>query len=289
MYTDSINGKDAVRVIYNPNIIHCWAFTSPRVTRDFIDFFQKTIPAPNPIAPDNQVWQWKVLFETLGIIGFFMFLVYFILLLLETSFFSPLKAREPALPAEVNRKGKAWMWRGLSLSARPLLSHCLGNQSYQSTCLVQPVASLDVRVLVISHRFVYFKAVKLGEILKFAPFFVFFYLINSIAMNVFNYIKIGGRAWNTVLMCIFSALGPVILLVIFYTCFVITGLLPPDSLAWGAGTMIMWIYPMVVVLPVGTVISRVIYKKTRNPYIPGIAYSLIITVMLCTNTLTYLI
>jgi hypothetical protein len=135
-----------------------------------------------------------------------------------------------------------------------------------------------------------FKAVKLGEILKFAPFFVFFYLINSIAMNVFNYIKIGGREWvNTLLMCIFNVLGPVILLVIFYTCFTITGLLPTDSLVWGAGTMIMWIYPMVVVLPVGTVISRVIYKKTRNPYIPGIAYSLIIAVMLCTNTLTYMI
>ncbi len=363
MYTENINGKDSVRVIYNPNINHTWALISSQVTYDIIDFFQKAIPAPNPIAADNQIWQWKVFFETLGVIGFFMFLVYFITVMLETRFFGVLKAREPVLPAEINRKGKAWLWWGLTASALfsalsyPIIwivglltQPAFFNQSQPwvlglwslatglftllllfltyrryakanglnlwdqgvflsrdkiwKTILLGVLAAIctysivfvtnyffttDFRFWII-FRFRAFDAVKFTEILKFIPFFVFFYVMNSIAMNVFNYVKIGKKGWvNTLLMCIFNILGTVILLVVFYAGFLITGLLPTDRIGWGLGTMIFMIYPMAAVLPVATVINRIIYKKTRNPYISSIAFSLIITTMTCTNVLTYLI
>jgi isoprenylcysteine carboxyl methyltransferase (ICMT) family protein YpbQ len=42
----------------------------------------------------------------------------------------------------------------------------------------------------------------------------------------------------------------------------------------------------VVILPVFAVISRILYKTTKNPYLAGIIMALIITVMSCTNTLT---
>ena len=363
MYTENIDGKDAVRVIYNPSIIHCRGYLSIRATRDFIDFFQKAMPAPNPLAAGNQVWQWKVFFETVGIVGFFMFLVYFILVLLETRFFGVLKAREPVLAAEVDRKGKAWLWWGLTVSAlfaaisfpivwvigqlaqpaffnqwQPwvlglwsvsmglitLLILFLNYRRYAKakglnlreqgvvlskdkllkSVLLGVLAAVCTYSLVFLTNYFFttdfrfwfiltfraFDAVKLSAILKFMPFFVFFYVINSIAMNVFNYVKIGKKEWvNTLVMAVFNTLGPILLIVAFYSYFFTTGLLPTDRLAWGLGTMIMWIYSMVAVLPIATVINRIIYKKTRNPYISSIAFSLIITTMMCTFTLTYLI
>ena len=362
-YSEKINGKDAIRIIYTPAVIHAWAYFSDVVTGNFIDFFQKAMPAPNPMATDNQVWQWKVFFEVIGLIGFFLFLVNFILVLLETKFFGVLKAAEPVVPTVVNRKGKAWMWWGLSLSAlfaalsfpivwiisqvlQPsffnlwhpwvigiwsltsglftLLILFLNYRRYAKrnglslrdqgvilskdklwkSVLLGVMAAVCTYSIVFITTYLFnanfrfwdfftiraFDASKIPNILKFFPFFLIFYIINSIAMNVFNYIKIGKKEWlNTLLMCIFNILGVIVLFFIFYSEFLSTGLLPTDRIYWGLGTMIMWLYPLVTALPLATVINRFIYKKTRNPYISSIAFSLIITTMTCTATLSYLI
>jgi hypothetical protein len=135
-----------------------------------------------------------------------------------------------------------------------------------------------------------FTADKFDEILKMLPFFVFFFVINSIAMNVFNFVKINRKEWvNTLIMAIFNALGPLLVLIVFYSIFLTTGLLPTDKLGFGVGSLVFWIMPMIIILPVATVLSRIIYKATRNPYLPGIAFSIIITTMLCTNAVTTLI
>jgi pimeloyl-ACP methyl ester carboxylesterase len=362
-YLQNIDGKEAVRIIYTPTVIHMWAFFSKQVTGDFIGFFQKAMPAPAAKAPGNQVWQWKAFFEGIGVIGLFIFFVNCILALLKTKFFGVLRAKGPVLPAAADRKGKAWMWWGLTLNALfsaisfpviwaignlnqvtffnqwhpwvlglwslitglfSLLILFLNYRKYakarglnlreQGVFLSGDMAGKSVLLGVLTavctfalvfagnyffttdyclwalFAFRAFDANKFPVILKFAPFFVFFYVINSIAMNIFNYIKIGKKEWvNILIMCVFNILGIVILLAAFYVPFLITGLLPTDRLSWGVGTLIMWVCPIVAVLPVGTVINRVVYKKTRNPYIAGIAFSLIITTMLCNNTLTYLI
>jgi pimeloyl-ACP methyl ester carboxylesterase len=362
-YVQNIDGKEALRIMYTPAVLHMWAFMSKKVTGEFIEFFQKAMPAPAAKAPGNQVWQWKAFFEAMGIIGLFMFFVNFIAVLLKTKFFGTLGAKEPVRPAVVDRKGKAWLWRGLVLNALfsaisfpvmwavgllnqvrffnqwhpwvlglwslvtglfALLIMFLNYRRYakprglnlrkQGVFLSGEAAIKSILLGLLTAAAVYaivfaadyffaadyclwaffsfraFDANKLPVILKFAPFFVFFYVIHSIAMNVFNYIQIGKKEWvNTLILCIFSALGTVILLAAFYIPFLITGLLPVDRLAWGLGTMIMWTYPMAAVLPTATVLNRIIYKKTRNPYIGGIAFSLMVTTMLCNNTLTYLI
>jgi hypothetical protein len=363
VYTETIDGKEAIRVLYNPDITHCRGYLSIEATRDFIDFFQNAMPAPDPLPAGDQVWPWKVFFEALGLVGFFIFLVSFILALLETKFFGVLKAREPVEAAEVDRKGKKWLWWGLALCAlfsaisypiiwavgqlaQPaffnqwepwaigLWSVCMGlftllflvlnyrkyfrakglslrekgvfmsKDKLLKSILLGVLAAVCTYFLVFLSTYFFttdfrfwfilafraFDAVKLSAILKFALFFVFFYVINSIAMNVFNYVKIGKKEWvNTVVMSVFNTLGPVLLLIGFYSYFFTTGLLPVDHVAWGLGTMILWIYPMVAILPIATVINRIIYKKTRNPYISSIAFALIVTGMICTSTLTYLI
>jgi pimeloyl-ACP methyl ester carboxylesterase len=363
MYTENIDGKDAVRVVDTPNVDHPWGIMDSDVVNDCVAFFQKTILVPNPIAPDNQIWQWKDFFETIGIIGFFMFFVNFILVLLKTRFFGVLKAQESVLPAEATRKGKKWLWGGLITSV--IVSAVSYPVIYVVSILTQPaffnqeqpyvlgvwsvfMGLVTLLILFLNYRryskanglnlreqgvflskdkiwktillgvltaactyFIVFltnyffgtdfrfwffftlrafDAVKFSEILKFLPFFVFFFVINSIAMNVFNFIKIGKKEWvNTLLMAIFNTLGPILVLVVFYSYFISNGLMPTDSLKWGLGSIVFWLYPTVAVLPLATVLSRIIYKATRNPYLPSIAFSLIITIMLCTNDLTYLI
>ena len=363
MYTENINGKDAIRVIDTPNIDHPWGIMSSQVVNDCVAFFQKTIPAPNPIAAGNQVWQWKDFFETIGILGFFMFFVNFILVMLKTSFFGVLKAQEPVLPAETTRKGKKWLWGGLIISALvsavsyPIIfivglmtqpaffnqeqPYVLGvwsvlmglvtlfilflnyrryskasglnlreqgvflskDKVWKTILLGVLAAACSYFIAFVTHyffgtdfRFWFiftfrpFDAVKFTEILRFLPFFLFFFVINSIAMNVFNFVKMGKKEWvNTLLMAIFNTLGPVLLLTAFYAYFLTSGLMPLDTLGWGLGSMVFWVYPMVAILPLATVLSRIIYKATRNPYLPSIAFSLIVVTMLCTNQLTYLI
>jgi len=361
MYTENINGKDAIRVVYTPTLIHAWAFMSSKVTSECVEFFQKSFPAPNPIVSGNQIYQVKIFFETIGLIGFFMFLVNFILVMLKTKFFGVLKTDRPMQLREVDRKGKSWLWWGLSLSAlfsaisflivwilgqvfepaffnqnQPwvlgiwslvnglftLLILILNYRRYAKpnglnlyeqgvfmskdklgkSILLGVLAAVCTYSLVFLSNYFFttdfrfweiavrpFTADKIPDILKFMLLFVAFYVINSIAMNVFNYIKIGKKEWvNTLVMCIFNVLGVLILFIIFYGCFLTTGLLPTDHFAWGVGTLVMWAYPVVFLLPIGTVINRIIYKQTRNPYISSIAFALIVTTMTCTFTLSWL-
>ena len=39
-------------------------------------------------------------------------------------------------------------------------------------------------------------------------------------------------------------------------------------------------------LPAGAVLDRKLFKVTRNPYLGGMIFALIMTIMACTNTLT---
>ncbi len=110
MYQQTIDGKDVVRVIYNPTITHPWSPFSSQSTTDVINFFNTTFPAPNPIAASNQVWQIKVFFNTLGLIGFTMFILSFAILMLFTQFFSTLRAKETIAIRSINNIGRIWFW-----------------------------------------------------------------------------------------------------------------------------------------------------------------------------------
>ena len=54
-----------------------------------------------------------------------------------------------------------------------------------------------------------------------------------------------------------------------------------------ANMQVVWLFPMLVVLPVAAIISRKIYRATNNPYLPGIILGIIVTMISCSNTLTW--
>ena len=116
-----------------------------------------------------------------------------------------------------------------------------------------------------------------------------YYIAASVAANSFNNNTLGSkdgkRTWvNTAVLAVFAAIPPVALLAIQYATFFSTGFL-----AWSVGHMqIVWLFPVVVFLPVTTIISRRIFRETGNPYLPGIINGILVTLIACSNTLTWL-
>ena len=112
-YTE--DGAD--RIVYTPAETHPWGTISKTTVTSQLEFWEKVFGAPTPIAAGAQVWQVKEIFTTIGLIGFGIFLVAFTRALLTTRAFAGLKYEAPAELASTSRKGLAWFWGGLAVSA----------------------------------------------------------------------------------------------------------------------------------------------------------------------------
>lgn len=101
IYTQKIDGEEAIRVIYKTSTVHMGAFYSKKAISGVTSFFDASLSAPNTIASTNQIWQLKQLFNTIGLVGFFMFLISFTLVIVSKfSYFKELslkKTKEPVL------------------------------------------------------------------------------------------------------------------------------------------------------------------------------------------------
>ncbi len=364
VYTESIDGKDAMRVIYNPAIIHPWSHFSKQSTTDTIEFFDQALGAPNPIPASNQVWQWKEFFNFVGLVGFAMFIVNFAILMASTPFFASIKKKDVAAPRAFAKGGKLWFWGSISLAAifgavtyLPILNN-VGSFSMAKSPWAQSspwgvscwaaitgvfailsmllsyhlhlkkngattesiglkigaknlgkTVLLALIVVVVSYGCVFFAdyffktdfriwvlGVKAfdAKVLYTAVFpylllFSTYYIAASVAANSFNNntlgMKKGKREWvNTTVLAVFSAIPPLVLLAIQYITFFSTGFL-----AWDTGNMqIVWLFPVLVFLPVTTILSRKIFREIGNPYLPGIINGILVTLIACSNTLTWL-
>ena len=358
MYTESVDGQDAIRVIYTPDIIHPWSHFSYKSTVGTIEFFDAALDAPISIAPTNQVWQWKVVSNTIGLIGFFMFMVSFALVLAKTSFFN-MTVEEPVAPRAISKSGKIWFFGSLILGVAfasvtyfPILTYFKGASGYvpgvsqsspmsvsmwaaacglfaiismvvsyfcygkkngvdlaeigvkislkqlgktillagivvSSMLIILGVADYlfmaDFRIWVVAFRA--FKLEQLG--ITFAPYaflFLIYYVANAVATNCFNYNTVGGKnKWVNITLCAVAAgLVAVILLLLQYIPY-----FSGRDLMWPHNNMYgVWLFPMLVTLPGAAVVSRIIYKETKNPYLPGIICGIIVAIMSCSNTLT---
>lgn len=122
--------------------------------------------------------------------------------------------------------------------------------------------------------------------LKYLPFFLVFYVANSVAINCFNYVKVGKKEWiNTALLALFNSLAIIIIVVIQYAVFFKSG----HPYFTSVSTIVeIWLFPIIVILMVAAVISRKIYRATNNPYLAGLINALVITMISVSNTLTQL-
>ena len=102
-YEQNIDGQIAIRAIHTPAITHPWAHFSTDCVAFGAEFFDRALVTPNFIPHDSQIWQWKAAFNALGIVGFFMFVVFAALALLDTPCFAVLKAETPVEPWPARR------------------------------------------------------------------------------------------------------------------------------------------------------------------------------------------
>lgn len=357
-YTKLIDGVTASRIIYNPYQIHPWNHISATCAASGIEFFENAFGAPNPIPANRQIWQAKVAFNFVGLIGFLMFIVTFTKALLHTEAFASLRAsgEVKAAPPLGTTTAKVWFWGSSVLIA--LLAGIVYLKIYPWTAATRPpffpqfptyyigmwsvILGLIILVgLVLNYHFYakkhglslrdtgaaigiaallktiglaltvvaasfglvfladyFFKADfrlwvltvrtftpdKIGIALKYLPFFLTYYIVNSVAINCFNYFAIGKKEWiNTAVVAGFAALAPVVMVAIHYITFFAVG----EPYFKGVSNIVgIWLFPIVVYLPVAAVVSRKIYRATRNPYLPGLIFGTIVTLIACSNTLT---
>jgi dienelactone hydrolase len=119
--------------------------------------------------------------------------------------------------------------------------------------------------------------------LLYVPFFLVYFVANSVAINGFNRFAVRGKEWiNTAILALVNSLAPIILVVAQYVTFANTGY----TIDGFSGIFSIWLFPVIVILAVTAVISRKIYRVTNNPYIGGFISALVVTIISVTNTLT---
>jgi len=357
VYRDEVDGESCMRVIYTPHMTHPWSHFCKRSTTATIEFFQEAIPAPNPIPASNQVWQIKVLFNLIGLIGFAMFIASAAIAFVETKPFAELKAVEAPKPLKLTKKSAGWFWASLAISAvygaasyLPVMklakaatfapttlgqSAPWGISVWAATCAVVSIICMVIGLkisgenelltcLKLSGKKV-FKTVLLAvtvaasayawvfiadylfhvdfriwvlaakafnpTILKISiPYMIIlciFYVTNSVAVNCFNYNTIGGKEWvNELIIAVANVVPVAIPVIIQYSYFLKNGF--PLWTADQTHLMIVWLYPLFGMLPVSAIIARKVFKATGNPYLPGIINAIIIALMSCANTSSFL-
>lgn len=354
-YVKSIDGEESIRAIYAPYQIHPWNTISSKVLNFSVNFFEKALGAPNPIPANNQVWQWKAIFNFIGLVGFIIFVWAFTRVLLETKYFSTLKAGEIVEPAPAPEgKAKIWFWASLVVSAfvsfftylklpgwianfqpafvnqRPVWLIALwafangiftlililigrkmsgsgaergvrisGQKLVKTILLALAVVSgaflivftadyllkVDFRFWVIPVKA--FPPSKIDEILRYAPFFLFFYIIHSVSVNCFNFVKQGKEWINVAVLSLATVGGALFYVILQYATFFITGKSWTEQLATPVSNIYgIWLFPILVYFPLAVILDRAIYKVTKNPYIGGIIFGLIMAIIAATNTLT---
>ena len=312
--------------------------------------------APNPIANGNQIWQFKAFFNALGVAGFFAFIVFLTLALLDTQYFGVLKASESVEPwaaLEGPVKKRFWskniwgsalsipfyflgfaigfigsmfigIWnQGGSLAIGMWSLLCglftiatirgnnkkfpvdleergvkIGKERMIRTVILSLTVVLSAFMLVFLSDYLFltdyrlwcfatiraFDAKHLLKILCFLPFWLVYYIATSVAANCYNYTKMGKKSIISVLWQMFFVfIGPQAMVMIQYTKFFITGKMVIDPIT---GIMGIWLFPILLILPLSVLISHLIYRKTKNPYIGGIIMAITACILTVTNTLT---
>ena len=113
------------RIIYTPNEIHPWNHFSALTTSHLIDFYAEAfsgVISPSQqnanLPSSSQIWQFKVLFNFLALIGFFLLIGPVMSLLLKLPFFNKAITEETApVPIPDNPVSKFIFWVFIAIGA----------------------------------------------------------------------------------------------------------------------------------------------------------------------------
>jgi len=358
VYTNAGNGFTLS--MYNPKETHAQNHFSIPTAGFVVDFFQKTLPAPHPLPSTNQTWWLKELFNLVGLVGFFIFLVPFADLLLTLDLFKDLRAigtnPVPALqPGKQKRRfitsiilnvllcsilifplmmggyliliskvlpqdttGGIGLWAlgcalvgllAMRISGGKFKGRCpefgvrIPWRSFWKTALVALMVVSGAYVLLFFVDFVsqtdfriwsfairVFSANKIWVALKYLPFYLAFFIVNSIMLsrNAFANWSERKQTWMAVL---FNMLTPALFLAVsflplLFNEFTFWGLvLAKGSLLSSAGALVpILMIPFLPILGIAGYVNFKLYKLTGNIWLGGLLNALLVTMITVANT-----
>jgi hypothetical protein len=169
-------------------------------------------------------------------------------------------------------------WRNLGIGV--LLALVTTAAAFMVLFVLDYFFKTDFRLWVLAVK--WFSPDKIGYALFVLPLFLIYFVANSIALNSFNRFAIAGREWvNTAVLALFNALAPIVLVIVQYTTFAVSGELVPGF----GGIFSIWLFPVIVILAVAAVISRKLYRATGNPYVAGLLNAAVVSLIAASNSL----
>jgi len=117
-------------------------------------------------------------------------------------------------------------------------------------------------------------------------FFLVYCTANSVMTNCFHYYEDKSKKLGNVVKQVLIGLLPVMVIIVlqYVTLFTTGSVLFGVYNGSSAHSMILWLFPMVLLIPAMILIGRRIYEETKNPYLPAIINALLITFITCANT-----
>lgn len=163
------------------------------------------------------------------------------------------------------------VWKGF------LLALATVSAAYVILFFSDLVFNTDYRIWVIAMRV--FTVDKVLYALAYFPAFALFYLVNSMLVNGGN--RVEGRSTGKLFLISFvgNILGIVVLIFIQYYGIIANGTFAFNSMR------IVNLFPLVVLIPAGTVITHFFYKMTGKIYAGSFTISMLYTMMTVSNTM----
>lgn len=180
-----------------------------------------------------------------------------------------------------NEKGVPACW-GVKVSGRViwksiLLALLTVFAAYVILFINDMLFNTDYRIWVIDMRV--FNVQKLLFFVAYVPAWIVFYLVNSLLVNGGNRVE-GRPEWLTVLLsCVSNIAGIVVLIVIQYHGIIANGVFHYNAMR------IVNLFPLVFLIPVGTIVSRRFFKETGNIYSGSLVIAFLYTMMTVSNTM----
>ncbi len=351
-----VNGTTGYGIrMWAPWQTHPWNHFSVIACAHAIEFFDAALGAPKPIAPGNQIWPVKELFNCIALVGFFLLLVPLAECLMETKFFAELKAKETPALLPAPKKG-TYLWTNLvntvlaGILIIPLIAvgflfmvnpfwpqdttggialwsavcgllallfmrlggfrpfkepkECgiaVGGQkigkSILLSCIVVCIAfatvfvtdwlfKTDFRIWTFAIRA--FSANKIWVAVKYLPFFLIYYLINSLAVSR-NRIDGWSETKQILMSCLWNVLGILLFVALQYIPLMINGMtffgaIMSGSLASAGALFPLLMFPVVPILCIAAAIGVKLYRKTGNIWIAGLINAMVVTMLTVANT-----
>jgi len=139
------------------------------------------------------------------------------------------------------------------------------------------IFNVDYRIWVIDMRV--FNVEKIPAAIAYFPAFALFYLINSLLVNGANRVE-GMPDWLvTVISCISNVGGMLVLIFLQYHSIIVDGITKYNPMR------VVNLFPLLFLIPVGTIIGRLFFKKTGKIYVGSFAVAMLYTMMTVANTL----